>query len=165
MVRNKEPQLRSVLSNADVQAKRYGHEHAGTGHLLLGMTMTNGSARELLAIFRVTEGVVRKGLLAHCERGLYRLEGTIRRTPRAQKILRDALERQVVARGHDILLAEHLLLALLEPIDDNESVDPGDCALRVMRSFVALDELREAAEHQLTASYAAYLEKYAASHM
>lgn len=155
-MRQKMPQLRSVLSNAEVQAKRSGHERVGTGHLLLGMTLTHtGPVRGLLETYRLNAENVESALLARHQKGLYVLTGTLLRTSYTRQLVHELTEQQARKYEHDVLLQEHLLLAMLEPLGTS-TVDSVDCALAIMSPYVAPDVLREATEASLVHSYEAY---------
>jgi hypothetical protein len=104
---------RKVTVDAQAEARRLGHGHIGTEHLLLGLLGEPESVgtRALVAL-----GLSLDGLRAEVERAAGRGEGSptghIAFTPRAKKVLELSL-REALALGHNYIGTEHILLGLV----------------------------------------------------
>jgi len=104
---------RKVTVDAQAEARRLGHGHIGTEHLLLGLLGEPESVgtRALVAL-----GLSLDGLRAEVERTAGRGEGSpaghIAFTPRAKKVLELSL-REALGLGHNYIGTEHILLGLI----------------------------------------------------
>jgi hypothetical protein len=104
---------RKVTVDAQAEARRLGHGHIGTEHLLLGLLGVPESVgtRALVAL-----GLSLDGLRAEVERAAGRGEGAptghIPFTSRAKKVLELSL-REALALGHNYIGTEHILLGLI----------------------------------------------------
>jgi hypothetical protein len=104
---------RKVTVDAQAEARRLGHGHIGTEHLLLGLLGEPGSVgtRALVAL-----GLSLDGLRAEVERAAGRGEGSptghIAFTSRAKKVLELSL-REALGLGHNYIGTEHILLGLI----------------------------------------------------
>ena len=106
---------RDVMSRARQEAQKFGHDHIGTEHILLGLIEVKaGIAAEILnhrqVDLRHTKAQVEK-LVKHgdCEEMAH---GTLPRTEHAQHVLDDAVKEARTLR-HKHIGTEHLLLGLL----------------------------------------------------
>ena len=107
---------RDVMSRARQEAQKFGHDHIGTEHILLGLIeVKTGIAAEILksrAIdLRHAKEQVEK-LVKHGSGGGEIAHGTLSRTEHAQHALNDAV-REARALKHKHIGTEHLLLGLL----------------------------------------------------
>jgi ClpA/ClpB-like protein len=104
---------RKVTVDAQAEARRLGHGHIGTEHLLLGLLGEPESVgtRALVAL-----GLSLDGLRAEVERAAGRGEGSptghIAFTSRAKKVLELSL-REALGLGHNYIGTEHILLGLI----------------------------------------------------
>jgi ATP-dependent Clp protease ATP-binding subunit ClpC len=124
---------RKATVDAQAAARRLGHGHIGTEHLLLGLLGTDGVAARVLAGLGVTGAAVEREILAevgrrmeasfgpgalawhpdpHCRRGRPRPGGHIPFTPRSKKVLELSL-REALALKHRYIGTEHILLGLV----------------------------------------------------
>ena len=107
---------RDVMSRARQEAQKFGHDHIGTEHILLGLIeVKTGIAADILSHRAVdlrhaktqVEKLVKHG--SGCEEMSY---GTLPQTKHAQHVLTDAV-KEARALKHDHIGTEHLLLGLL----------------------------------------------------
>jgi ATP-dependent Clp protease ATP-binding subunit ClpC len=124
-----------VLSQEEARTLR--HDYIGTEHILLGMLAEDtGAAATALKQCGVTLPAAREAVLTHVGRGTVTPTGHIPFTPRAKKLLEQAL-RESKTLSHSYVGTEHLLLAA---IADTEGV-----AHTVLLGMnVNLSELRQA---------------------
>jgi ATP-dependent Clp protease ATP-binding subunit ClpA len=102
---------------AQDEARRLGHGHIGTEHILLGLLREEeGIAARVLEAMDVTLDDVRDEVLRVVPRGEAATTDQIPFTPRGKKTLELAL-REAVAMGHDHIGTEHVLLGLAR-VDD-----------------------------------------------
>jgi hypothetical protein len=134
-------QARDVMSLADEESRRLGHEYVGTEHLLLALVQDPPHAGfGLPARLGLTAGAVRAEVESLVHRGPQRpaADGPAKLplTPRARRAVRCASDEAATV---SLALAgpEHLLIGLMR--------DPDGVAGRVMRSL-GLDEDRVRAE-------------------
>ncbi|MBL7216046.1 MAG: hypothetical protein ISS71_10250 [Phycisphaerae bacterium] len=106
---------RDVMSRARQEAQKFGHDHIGTEHILLGLIEVKaGVAAEILSHravdLRHTKAQVEK-LVKHgdCEAMAH---GTLPRTKHAQHVLDDAV-KEARQFKHNYIGTEHILLGLL----------------------------------------------------
>lgn len=101
-----------VLKATKDEARRLGHNHVGTEHLLLGLTSGDGVAARALRRL----GVDRDAVRGHVEAiiGTGDSPGPVRApfTPRTKKIL-DVAVREAIRLKDDRVRSEHVLLALI----------------------------------------------------
>jgi len=104
---------RNVLSLAQEEAQRLGHNYIGTEHLLLGLVREGGGvAAEVLSNLGIKLEEVRSAVESIIGRGNRIVLGEIGLTPRAKKVIELAVDE---ARGmnHHCIGTEHLLLGLV----------------------------------------------------
>jgi ATP-dependent Clp protease ATP-binding subunit ClpC len=124
---------RQVTVDAQATARRLGHGHIGTEHLLLGLLENDGIAAQVLSgagdaealgAIGIDLGEVRRRMEAsfgpgalqwhpdpNC-RGARPRSGHIPFTPRAKKVLELSL-REALSLGHRYIGTEHILLGLI----------------------------------------------------
>lgn len=130
---------RDVMSRARQEAQKFGHNHIGTEHILLGLIeVKTGMAAEILKARAVdlphAKEQVEK-LAKHGTSGEKIAHGTLPRTEHAQHVLADAVKEARTLK-HTYIGTEHLLLGLLYE---------KDCvATEVLASLrLKLDDIRE----------------------
>jgi len=109
---------RQVVVLAQEEAWALGHDHIGTGHLLLGLLREGeGAAGAVLRSAGLgPEGVRARVVELAVPGGRGAAEGQVRFGPKAKKALELAL-REAIALGHEEIGAEHVLLGLLRADD------------------------------------------------
>ena len=108
---------RQVVVLAQDEARRLGHDHIGTEHLLLGLLREEGGlAARVLEGVGITLGEARQEVLRAVGRGEVAPTGQIPFTPGGKKALELAL-REAVALGHNYIGTEHILLGVLRADD------------------------------------------------
>ena len=107
---------RDVMSRARQEAQKFGHDHIGTEHILLGLIeVKDGIAAEILSHRTVDLPHAKaqvETLVEHREGGEEMAHGTLPRTQHAQHVLDDAV-REARSLKHKHIGTEHLLLGLL----------------------------------------------------
>jgi hypothetical protein len=107
---------RDVVTRAQEEARRLGHDYIGTEHLLLALLDRDEAEQDVaLAALRacdVERAAVRAKVVEVIGEGTATPPGHIPFTPRAKKVLELGL-REALQLGHNCVGAEHLLLALL----------------------------------------------------
>lgn len=104
---------RNVLSVAQEEAKRLGHNYIGTEHLLLGLLRERESVGgQILHGMGVELASVRSEMESVIGRGREQVVGETRLTPRAKRVLASAAKEAKGLR-HDYVGTEHLLLGLI----------------------------------------------------
>jgi 6-pyruvoyltetrahydropterin/6-carboxytetrahydropterin synthase len=115
MYQNLAPRARAVLKCAREEAKRLGHRHVGTEHLLLGLTADGGglaievltqAGLDLAELKQTVETILKGGTEVISSGSDYAL------TPRARTVLDYALEESE-SLGQHYIGTEHILLGLL----------------------------------------------------
>ena len=134
---------RDVMSRARQEAQKFGHDHIGTEHVLLGLIEVKaGMAAEILKAravdLRHTKAQVEK-LVKHGSGSKKMAHGTLPRTEHAQHVLDDAVKEARTLK-HTHIATEHLLLGLLYE---------KDCiATEVLANLgLKLDDIREDVLH------------------
>jgi ATP-dependent Clp protease ATP-binding subunit ClpC len=108
---------RHVVVFAQEEARRLGHPHIGTEHLLLGLFREeDGMAAVVLRDYGLTLAAVRDDVLRISGRGEGASTGQMPFTPRAKRALELAL-REAIALQHNYIGTEHILLALARTPD------------------------------------------------
>ena len=107
---------RDVMSRARQEAQKFGHDHIGTEHVLLGLIeVKDGIAAEILKSRAVdlshAKAQVEK-LVEHGSGSEEMAHGTLPRTEHAQHVLDDAVKEARTLK-HKHIGTEHLLLGLL----------------------------------------------------
>lgn len=102
-----------VLMNAQEEAEKFKHGYVGTEHILLGILIEDGVAKQLLNNSGITEDKVRQLIERYEGKGemdLYKNE--IPLTPRTKRLLEMSL---LEARNlnHNYITPEHILLGLI----------------------------------------------------
>jgi dihydroneopterin aldolase len=104
---------RKVMVLAQGEAGRFGHDYAGTEHILLGLVEeSTGIAAQSLSSLGVTLDKVREqveSIVGHGEEGSHR---QVPFTPRSKKVLELAL-REATQLDHNYIGTEHILLGLV----------------------------------------------------
>lgn len=105
---------RNVMSRARQEAQKFGHDHIGTEHILLGLLEVKGCvAADVLkhraVNLRNTKALVEKLVSPGQAEGS---DGTLPRTEHAQHVLDDAVKEARLLK-HSYIGTEHLLLGLL----------------------------------------------------
>jgi ATP-dependent Clp protease ATP-binding subunit ClpC len=103
---------RQVVVFAQEEARALGHNYIGTEHLLLGLLReAEGLGGRVLELLGVTLEEVRGQVEQIVGRGGETRPGQIPFTPRAKKVLEQAL-REAIGLGHNHIGTEHVLLGL-----------------------------------------------------
>jgi len=128
---------RKVLTLAQEEAHRFGHNYIGTEHLLLGLVREeDGVAARVLASMGVDPPKVRGAIEFIIGRGDSSFVGEIGLTPRAKKVIELAVD-EARRLNHHYIGTEHLLLGLVR---EGEGIAAG-----VLESMgVNLDRVRQA---------------------
>jgi ATP-dependent Clp protease ATP-binding subunit ClpA len=104
---------RIVMTLAQDEAQRLGHNYMGTEHLLLGLVREGeGVAAIALTTLGVNLGDARAAILHIIGHGDRIVAGEIGLTPRAKKVIELAVD-EARHMGHHYIGTEHLLLGLL----------------------------------------------------
>lgn len=107
---------------AQEEARRLNHDYVGSEHLLLGLlAVHDGVAARALASFGVTLELARERVVRTVGRGKQNSPDAIPFTPRAKKLLVQALE-EPLNRSDDSVGTEHILLAV---VSEDEAVAAG----------------------------------------
>ena len=118
---------RDAVARAQDEARRLGHGHVGTEHLLLGLLHDPASdAGSALLEFDVTVDEARVQVERLFGRGGGGTSGALPFTPRAKRALEHAL-RESLAREDDVIGPEHVLLGLV--------AEPSGGAARILADF------------------------------
>ena len=105
---------RQVVVLAQDEARALKHNYIGTEHLLLGLLREEeGLGARVLDLLGVTLEEVRGQVEQIVGRGEQARAGQIPFTPRAKKVLEQAL-REAIGLGHNHIGTEHVLLALAQ---------------------------------------------------
>ncbi len=110
-----------VVTQAQEETRQLGHNFVGTEQLLIGVVADKGIAGTQFKKAGVSLKEVRRQVEKIIGRGSGFAVKEITYTPRAKKILLDAMD-QAFLHGSDMAGAEHILLAL---IDQNEGIAGG----------------------------------------
>ena len=134
---------RRVLTFAQDEAQRFGHNYIGTEHLLLALVREEeGVAAHVLIGLGIELGKVRTAVEFIIGRGDRPATGEVGLTPRAKRVIELAID-EARRLGHDYIGTEHLLLGLLR---EGEGVAAG-----VLESMgVNLDKVRREVIRVLT---------------
>src|SRR3990170_4307104 len=104
---------RRVLTLAQEEAQRFGHNYISTEHLLLGLVREgDGVAAKVLNNLGVELSKVRSAVEFIVGRGDKSVTGEIGLTPRAKKVIELAVE-EARRMNHSYIGTEHLLLGLV----------------------------------------------------
>jgi ATP-dependent Clp protease ATP-binding subunit ClpC len=104
---------RKVLSLAQEEAQRLGHNYIGTEHLLLGLVREgDGVAAKVLSNCGVKLDEVRSSVESIIGHGNRIVLGEIGLTPRAKKVIELAVD-EARSMNHHYIGTEHLLLGLI----------------------------------------------------
>lgn len=113
MLERLDERARDVIEWARREACALGHDHIGGEHILLGLLREReGLAGRTLEALGVTLDQARARVLERVPGGKPTLTGRRPLTPRTKRILERAL-REALARGHNLIATEHILLGLL----------------------------------------------------
>jgi ATP-dependent Clp protease ATP-binding subunit ClpC len=108
---------RRVVVLAQEEARRLGHNHIGTEHILLGLIHEGeGTAAKALQALGVSLEAARQQVEETIGRGTEPLSDHIPFTPRAKKVMELSL-RESLQLGHDYIGTEHILLGLIREGD------------------------------------------------
>lgn len=110
-------QARKVLTRAQEESQRFGHNYIDTEHVLLGlMGEEEGIAAKVLVNLGVVPGKVRAAVEFIVGRGQKPASGEIGLSPRAKKVIELAVD-EARHLNHNYIGTEHLLLGLLREAD------------------------------------------------
>ncbi len=145
---------RRVLTRAQEEAQRFGHNYIDTEHILLGLiSEEDGIAAKILGNLGVVLSKVRGAVEFIVGRGEKQASGEVGLTPRAKRVIELAVE-EARRLNHNYIGTEHILLGLLA---EGEGVAAG-----VLESFgVNIDRARAEASRLSTQSPSA--QAYAAA--
>jgi Clp amino terminal domain, pathogenicity island component len=135
------PDARDALDRAAAEARRLGHEHVGTEHVLLALAAAPGIAAEVLGDLGVTAERILATSCMQAGAGRAAPDARLQLMPR----LKQALEHgRRIAEGLGVRLAdtEHLLAGVVA-VDDSMAVE----ILRRLR--VSVDDVRGALAERL----------------
>lgn len=108
---------RHVVVYAQQEARELGHNHIGTGHLLLGLIgEREGIAARVLASGGLTAESVRAVVVRAVDPGVEGPGGQLPFTPRLTEVVTFA-QREALSLGRNDIETEHLLLGLLREQD------------------------------------------------
>jgi ATP-dependent Clp protease ATP-binding subunit ClpA len=108
---------RQTVVFAQDEARRLGHNHIGTEHLLLGLLQEgDGLASQSLGRLGISLADVRADVLQIVGQGTDTPSGHIPFTPRSKKVLELSL-REALEFGHNYIGTEHILLGLVREGD------------------------------------------------
>jgi ATP-dependent Clp protease ATP-binding subunit ClpA len=135
-------EARSVVVEAQAEARELRHSHIGVEHLLLGVLRLppEGLAAHVLASAGAQAADVRARLRERVAPG-ERIEGQMPFTPRAKKVLERAM-RETLSRGDFHVAPEYILLGILRD-------DQGLAIALLEERGVTAQQLREALEESL----------------
>jgi ATP-dependent Clp protease ATP-binding subunit ClpC len=120
---------RLVVVFAEDEARALQHNYIGTEHVLLGLLREEeGLAARVLDSLEITVEEVRAQVACIVGRGDGVTTGDVPLTPQAEKDIKLAL-REALARGHNYIGTEHILLGLVR---ENKGV-----AARILLDFDA----------------------------
>ncbi len=104
---------RHVLTLAQEEAQRFGHNYIGTEHLLLGLLREEkGVAAQVLRNLGIEIGQIRQSIEDIIGRGERIVLGEVGLTPRAKKVIELAVD-EARRLAHQFVGTEHLLLGLI----------------------------------------------------
>ena len=104
---------RQVVLVAEEEARALDHNYLGTEHILLGLlALEDGLAARALNSLGISLDDARASAVGVIGRGTKPVEGELRFTPRAKKVLDLAL-REARALKHNYIVTEHILLGLV----------------------------------------------------
>jgi ATP-dependent Clp protease ATP-binding subunit ClpC len=133
---------RSTVVRAQEQARRFGHGHLGTEHLLLALLAEpDGLAAGVLGAMGVRIASVEADVVAIVGFGNVELSGHVPFTERARMVLQQS-PREARLLGHDYVEPEHILLGIVR---NSESV----AAQVLMHTGATLDAVRDRVVAQL----------------
>ena len=119
------PRAQNALRLAQAAAEELGHSYVGSEHLLLGLLREEeGAARRCLAEQSVTQERARDVIVRIIGKGLPGLAPPQGLTPRAKRVIENAVEESR-SRGSGYVGTEHLLLGILR--------ESGTMAMRVLQ--------------------------------
>jgi ATP-dependent Clp protease ATP-binding subunit ClpC len=132
---------RNVMSRARQEAQKFGHDHIGTEHILLGMLEVKACVAADVLRHRTVDlphakALVEKLVTPGAGEGP---DGTLPRTKHAQHVLDDAI-KEARRLKHSYIGTEHLLLGLLYEKDCIATEVLGSLGLK-------LNEVREDVLH------------------
>src|SRR2546423_8363108 len=129
---------RAVLTRAQEEARRLGHNYMGTEHLLLGLLGDPASvATRALERLGVAIGPARTAVEFIIGRGTEQVSGEMGLTPRSKRVIELAID-EARRLGDDFVGSEHLLLGLVR---EGEGIAAG-----VLETFGVTDADRVRAE-------------------
>jgi ATP-dependent Clp protease ATP-binding subunit ClpC len=130
---------RQAIVFAQDEARAFKHDYIGTEHILLGLMRTEeGVAAQALAKLGVTLEDARARVVRIVGCGEQARSGQVPFTPRAKKVLEQAL-REALSLGHNYIGTEHVLLGLLrdsEGVAARVLVECGPDAERIRRAVI-----------------------------
>ncbi|MEZ5408459.1 MAG: Clp protease N-terminal domain-containing protein [Acidimicrobiales bacterium] len=137
-------EARSIVVQAQEEARLLKHNYVGTEHLLLAMLRPDLATAVALSTVGIDLEPTRAAVVKVVGEGGSSPSGHIPFTPRAKKVLELSL-REAIKLGDNSIRAEHVLLGLVR---EGEGV----AAQVLVQQRAALDQVREAALVQLNRS-------------
>ena len=107
---------RTVVGDADEEAKLMRHAHVGTEHLLVGVARGNDVAADILHRYGLDGETARAEVVKLAGMGEARSADQLPYTPAAKDALEQTLE-EAMRLGHQTAEPGHILLAILRPQD------------------------------------------------
>ena len=107
---------KTALSQAEREALGLNHNFIGTEHIVLALFDVGGMAQEVLEGVGIQKEQVATAVREIIGAGPAPVVGRIQFTPRAKKVLSEALQ-EALELGHNYIGTEHLLLALFRGQD------------------------------------------------
>jgi uncharacterized protein YjiS (DUF1127 family) len=136
---------RQALDRAQEEAKNLQHNYVGTEHELLALfEVGEGIAARALADLGVTREAVEREVLARVGKGPKPVAGPFPFTPRARKVLEEAVNA-ALDLGHNYIGTEHLLLGLFR--------GQSGLAMQVLESLGATKDLTKQSVSSLLAGF------------
>ena len=131
---------RQVVVMAQEEARQLRHDYIGTEHILLGLlSVPEGLAAEVLEGFEITVERVEADVARIVRAGPEEPSGPIPFTPRAKKVLEQAL-REALELGYSYVGTEHILLGLLREDETEGEHEAGGLAVALVRECGAAPE-------------------------
>lgn len=137
-------EARSIVVQAQDEARLIKHNYVGTEHLLLAMLRPDTATADALSSVGISLEPTRAMVVGIVGEGGSSPTGHIPFTPRAKKVLELSL-REAIKLGDNSIRAEHVLLGLVREGD-------GVAAQVLIKQRASLDQVREAALAQLSRS-------------
>lgn len=142
---------RFVVVEAQSVARRWNHDYIGTEHILYGLAVAQGIAKDVLEEFGVDTQIIEAGTDELVGKGQSPPTGHIPFTPRAKKALEYSL-REALQLGHNYIGTEHVFLGVLR--EGSVSDGGGGVANTILTRYATVQQYRQAVV-KILANYAA----------